>query len=1486
MASSVQILDDGSFRSALFRAAARLVLVGTVVLAAAASLAAQTTWTGAAGNDWHDPSNWSAGVPIASSAVTIPAAVTNAPVVTGTAVCGALFVDLGATLVLNARLTASGNVVAHGAISGSGELALDGMLAISASQPLPNLLITGGVVDANTMTLAGALTVATGELRVVGTCTVQGASVFSGGLVTAAGGAMVCNGDVVWSGSTCSAPPPMTCYGHWTADAGFHPAPTSTAVVTFTGALPQTVDGPFLGGVVVLPGAVVTIASPLALSLDLTVHGTCVGGGLTAFRNVTVSPTGILDLTSAAAVAIGQNVIVTGSLLLGSTTNLHFVGGSASTLIVPPALQLPSITVQKAPGAVLNLPPITIVGDLAVLSGRFVPANATILGTSTFSGGSLEGSGALTLAGDAIWSGTSGSVAAITCLRDWFDDGSFSPTSTSTVTFAGSAPQFVFGADFHRLVVAVGAEVSAPTALSIANDLQVDGSFSGGETSVGADVLVSATGSLSFSGELEVGRNLTVNGTMARGPAASVRFSGATNGAVSIPPGVALPECFVSKAPGGRIVFADTIVGGALTLQSGILRVASTLRIDGVAAFLGGVLESQNAGSDVMTCMDDVYFAGAVAVLPPDIVALADWFADGGFAPGAVGTVTFSGAGPQIVSGPTFPGVAVLGGPVVFVEDTAVNGDLTVQGGLIFADIEVDVAGDLSVAAGASLEWGAGVHALGGDLTIAGQISSGPGAVLVFDRDGTIDVTVALGSVLPNVVIAKATGGVRFGDAWIGGELRLESGVLTALPSALITVDGDARFMGGAVASGGSPLAVLDVAGDVEFNGAAAPSPCSIRCAGNWTADGGFAPTNGASVELDGLLPSTLGPVLPGAALSFGGLAVRNGRRTAATDLSIVATSIAIDAGAELSAGGRRLALPGLAMNVAGTLAAEAEGVLALSPSSNLTVAPTGALKLHGEFGRRAAVEGDGGGGYSLTIDGLLEARNFEFLDMGLGGIVLSAAAVLAAPPFDLRAGRFDRPAAAPGAVLLEIERATPTELRYLEFANSNGATAACVRVLSGAPITFTNWTGSIAGPLFEIDPTNLVTWAAPVSTQVSPLTAIPGFAEIQLSFGTTAEVDVVAFEIERAAAPSGPFSVIAVLTPIGAGSNYSFADAPLVSGQTYDYRLFQILDFGARELLGAAQSTPLAPPAPPGIDVGNGGYATIQDAVDAASSSTTAFIRVASGTYSSFQVGPSAPAQLRIAAVGPGPVIIDTTRGPISIDGLPASSALELAGLTIGSATSPNEALVVSNTAATVVLTDLTIIGGSAHAGLRVDDAKAVVLSRSAASGSPGVQVETGGVLEITRGAVDTLLLTSGAAVTTCGVQPQSIFNDGTATLTTLAGFMPDLLVDRSVSLGTNLDLAMATEPAVFWGLIASLQLAWTDFGSPQFELVCLVDPNVAAILETGLADGFGFDQRSFAVPVFPALIGVNLTMQLVAFGPLAGIYRFSNVAIASVQP
>ena len=62
---------------------------------------AQTNWTGNVDSDWDDAGNWSAGIPDASDAVTIPD-VTNDPVINiPGAVCGALTIESSGLLTSN-----------------------------------------------------------------------------------------------------------------------------------------------------------------------------------------------------------------------------------------------------------------------------------------------------------------------------------------------------------------------------------------------------------------------------------------------------------------------------------------------------------------------------------------------------------------------------------------------------------------------------------------------------------------------------------------------------------------------------------------------------------------------------------------------------------------------------------------------------------------------------------------------------------------------------------------------------------------------------------------------------------------------------------------------------------------------------------------------------------------------------------------------------------------------------------------------------------------------------------------------------------------------------------------------------------------------------------------------------------------------------------------------------------------------------------------
>ena len=112
------------------------------------SLNAQTNWTGNVDSDWDDAGNWSAGIPDASDAVTIPD-VTNDPVINiPGAVCGALTIESSGLLTSN---------------NGSNDLTVTTIDLQSGGQ----LSITNGEVQSGNFTHAGVLSITGGTLDIL-----------------------------------------------------------------------------------------------------------------------------------------------------------------------------------------------------------------------------------------------------------------------------------------------------------------------------------------------------------------------------------------------------------------------------------------------------------------------------------------------------------------------------------------------------------------------------------------------------------------------------------------------------------------------------------------------------------------------------------------------------------------------------------------------------------------------------------------------------------------------------------------------------------------------------------------------------------------------------------------------------------------------------------------------------------------------------------------------------------------------------------------------------------------------------------------------------------------------------------------------------------------------------------------------------------------------------------------------------------------------
>jgi hypothetical protein len=240
---------------------------------------------------------------------------------------------------------------------------------------------------------------------------------------------------------------------------------------------------------------------------------------------------------------------------------------------------------------------------------------------------------------------------------------------------------------------------------------------------------------------------------------------------------------------------------------------------------------------------------------------------------------------------------------------------------------------NLTVSAGATLTVDATLPlAVHGSLSVAGTIAGG-----TVVASGMTSANLNGGGSVANLEIAKtgATTATVTGSFTVAGNLTLTSGQLRVASQSthVVTVGGNALFQGG-VLSVFASAGTLDVAGSVTFAGTTTTGTTpTIRCGGNWTADGSYSPTAG-TVRFDGtgVLQAISGtPAFPALTIDPG---------------AQVAASASCAAGGALTVGGTLTLAAGV------TLSASANAVIAGS------VAGAGALRLVGA----AAVSLSGGG--------------------------------------------------------------------------------------------------------------------------------------------------------------------------------------------------------------------------------------------------------------------------------------------------------------------------------------------------------------------------------------------------------------------------------------------------------------------------------------------------------------------------------------------
>ncbi|MBN2489530.1 MAG: hypothetical protein JXQ29_01585 [Planctomycetes bacterium] len=973
---------------------------------------AQTLWTGQFGSDWFTPGNWSAGLPTATVDATIPAAPGNQPVVTfAGAACRHLTVETGATLVLS-----GGTLTVSGVCTNAGTLTFS----------------LGTLQLASHFTNTGTLNPGTGTLLFFNAGSknlVMGTAVFNNLIVSA--GLVYAKGSIVAATLVVNpfAAIDLGAFNHTIAgDCNLSGGVTGTGELILTGSGDFTTSAAPVPGVRVT-GGVRTFGS-VTVSKNLTLTGgqtRLSGGTVNVLDDLDHQAGAALEINAPGLLDVGGNVTIAGSFTMPAgrlvcrgnwTSGASFrpAGGLVQFTNGPADIQTPGSifrNVEFLPVGTKTLrSALDVNGSLQIAAGGTVDIGAFThtVGGGFESAGAVIGSGWLELDGDGRLAAAPHPVARVRI-------------SAGTVTVSGTAG------------VSTELEVTGGTLRAAGGTLTVDGLFSVAATAAaGTD----AGGSFDLNGAVQWDGACVSTGGVIRAAAAwaSAAAFRPTAGAVELD-GVAASFTNLGSFHALRIASGQKTTGAALDVNGGLaVDAGASLELGSLTHAVSGglVVEGAVAGAGafdldgpgdlrVTTAVCDVTVSGGPVTV--DTVA----HVDGKFRVTAAGAFAMAGGRLAVKGDVTFDRAVVLSGGVVELAGgaatlTASGGtfhDLAITGGLKSLADALAVGGQLSVAAGGSLDLGSVTHRVGGGLTMAGTLSGA--GLLDLNGPGTL---LAAGLV-PRL---KVSGGpvVVTGMARIGSRLEVTStGRLD-------------------VQTGGE----LRVAGAVQWDGACASTGGELRVEGDFTATGtGFAPAGGA-VVLDGTASGTL--TASGAV--FQTLEVAGGQKRLASGPLAFDQALRVAGGVLTTAGGT-------------AFSAKAGAVV--------QVLAGGTLRLHGASWRDPVVAaGRSGGRWSLDVQGTLGLRYFAFSSLDGGGVQLRGE--LENDP-DLGNGVFDDPVPGGACFTVTVFGATRT-LRNVYFRTDPGSGGHNVRYTAAAgKLVFENAIGAFKGAAHESDPGGRVDW-------------------------------------------------------------------------------------------------------------------------------------------------------------------------------------------------------------------------------------------------------------------------------------------------------------------------------------------------------------------------------------------------------------------------
>jgi len=446
------------------------------------------------------------------------------------------------------------------------------------------------------------------------------------------------------------------------------------------------------------------------------------------------------------------------------------------------------------------------------------------------------------------------------------------------------------------------------------------------------DLEVQSNATLELLTDIELGGNLTCtsSGTSILGPA-NINMTATGFIQTNSTP---IPHCNVTS--GVRTLRNSTI--SSLDLVGGELLVAdtTTCHILGDVNFGSGILSFATAGASLDTLDIEGNLSQSAATIGTTsaqarIFVAGNWMAANPFEL-AEGWVYLDG-GAATVGGPapTFKRLHLLSGVKTINTDTLISGTIVSSGG--------------STDGPAYLECTANVQAIATGANIVNRLRVASGVIpFQTSRFGELEVT--------------------------GGEMRVND-------AQTITIDGNARLLGGTLswATAGASIDYLDVNGNLIESGTLAGTTSAqsrFRVAGDWTGTGAFKMPLGR-VQLDGSLPTTIG----GSSPAFQNIEILNDTRTMLSDVDV-------DGDVDLTASGV-FDVASRSLDVAGTWKSTASGTQAIG---------TGPILFSGDGGMST----NAAGLPPITITGGVRSSftsTVEALTLSSGSLVIQDTATL-----------------------------------------------------------------------------------------------------------------------------------------------------------------------------------------------------------------------------------------------------------------------------------------------------------------------------------------------------------------------------------------------------------------------------------------------------------------------------------------------------------